>query len=112
MSLELLSRIQFGLTIGFHYIFPPITIGLGLLLVIMEGMYLKTRNAVYHEMTRFWVRIFGLLFALGTATGIVMEFQFGTNWAGYSRFVHEGYRWPWPWGSCQWQSWRRRISSS
>ena len=87
MSLELLSRIQFGLTIGFHYIFPPITIGLGLLLVIMEGMYLKTRNAVYHEMTRFWVRIFGLLFALGTATGIVMEFQFGTNWAGYSRFV-------------------------
>jgi cytochrome d ubiquinol oxidase subunit I len=87
MDLQLLSRIQFGLTIGFHYIFPPMSIGLGLLLVIMEGMYLKTGNNLYHQMTRFWVKIFGLIFALGVATGIVMEFQFGTNWATYSRFV-------------------------
>jgi len=87
MSPELLSRIQFGFTIGFHYIFPPLSIGLGLFLVIMEGTYLKTRNELYHRMTRFWVRIFGLIFALGVATGIVMEFQFGTNWATYSRFV-------------------------
>jgi cytochrome d ubiquinol oxidase subunit I len=87
MSPELLSRIQFGLTVGFHYLFPPLSIGLGLFLVVMEGMYLRTRNEVYHRMTRFWVKIFGLIFALGVATGIVMEFQFGTNWATYSRFV-------------------------
>ena len=87
MSLELLSRIQFGVTIGFHYIFPPLSIGLGLILVIMEGIYMKTKNPLYHQMTRFWVKIFGLIFAMGVATGIVMEFQFGTNWAVYSRFV-------------------------
>lgn len=83
----MLSRIQFGLTIGFHYIFPPLSVGLGLLLVFMEGMYLKTKNPLYHQMTRFWVRVFGLIFALGVATGIVMEFQFGTNWSTYSRYV-------------------------
>ncbi len=87
MDVALLSRIQFGLTIGFHYLFPPLSIGLGLILVIMEGTYLRTKKSIYHEMTRFWVRIFGLIFALGAATGIVMEFQFGTNWATYSRFV-------------------------
>lgn len=87
MDVELLSRIQFATTIAFHYIFPPMSIGLGLLLVIMEGTYLKTGNELYHRMTRFWVKIFGLIFALGVATGIVMEFQFGTNWAAYSRYV-------------------------
>lgn len=87
MDVALLSRIQFGLTVGFHYIFPPLSIGLGMILVIMEGTYLRTKNRMYHDMTRFWVRIFGLIFALGAATGIVMEFQFGTNWATYSRFV-------------------------
>ncbi len=87
MDLLMLSRVQFGLTIGFHYIFPPLSIGLGLLLVFMEGMYLKTKNPLYHQMTRFWVKVFGLIFALGVATGIVMEFQFGTNWSTYSRYV-------------------------
>ena len=83
----LLSRIQFGLTIAFHYIFPPLSIGLGVILVLMEALYLKTRNPLFQQMTRFWTRIFGLTFALGVATGIVMEFQFGTNWSNYSRFV-------------------------
>ncbi|MFO7654915.1 MAG: cytochrome ubiquinol oxidase subunit I [Candidatus Krumholzibacteriia bacterium] len=87
MDVALLSRIQFAVTIGFHYIFPPLSIGLGLILVLMEGTYLKTRNPVYQQMTRFWVRIFGLIFAFGVGTGIVMEFQFGTNWSDYSRFV-------------------------
>jgi len=87
MDALLLSRIQFGLTIAFHYIFPPMSIGLSVLLVVMEGMYLKTGKAIYQQMTRFWVKIFGLIFALGVATGIVMEFQFGTNWATYSRYV-------------------------
>jgi cytochrome d ubiquinol oxidase subunit I len=87
MDVLTLSRLQFALTIAFHYIFPVLSIGLGLLLVIMEGMYLRTGRQLYHDMTHFWTRIFGLVFALGVATGIVMEFQFGTNWSTYSRYV-------------------------
>lgn len=63
------------------------SIGLGIALIIMEGMYLKTKNKVWEEITRFWVKVFGLVFAMGVASGIVMEFQFGTNWSTYSRFV-------------------------
>src|SRR5512133_1834572 len=87
MSVELLSRIQFAFTIAFHYIYPPLSIGLGVALVIMEGLYLKTKNPVFQQMTKFWVRVFALTFALGVATAIVMEFEFGTNWATYSRYV-------------------------
>jgi cytochrome d ubiquinol oxidase subunit I len=87
MDAQLLARVQFALTIGFHYIFPPMSIGLGLLLVIMEAQYLRTRDPMYQQLTRFWVKIFGLIFAIGVASGIVMEFQFGTNWSVYSRFV-------------------------
>jgi cytochrome d ubiquinol oxidase subunit I len=87
MDVLTLSRIQFGATVAFHYIYPPLSIGLGILLVCMEGLWLKTRNPVYHQMARFWTRVFALTFAIGVATGIVMEFEFGTNWATYSRFV-------------------------
>ena len=87
MDVFLLSRLQFAFTIAFHYIFPPLSIGLGVLLVIMEARYLKTKDKLYLEMTKFWSRIFGLIFALGVASGIVMEFQFGTNWSIYSRYV-------------------------
>jgi cytochrome d ubiquinol oxidase subunit I len=87
MDVEILSRLQFALTIAFHYIYPPLSIGLGLLLVLMEAIYLRTRDPLWQQITRFWVRIFGLTFAMGVATGIVMEFEFGTNWAAYSRFV-------------------------
>lgn len=83
----LLSRIQFSLNICFHYLFPPISIGLGLMLVIMEGIYLKTNRLVYKEMTLFWTKIFALVFAIGVATGLVQTFAFGTNWSRYSRFV-------------------------
>jgi cytochrome d ubiquinol oxidase subunit I len=83
----LLARIQFAFTVMFHYLYPPLSIGLGVLLVVMEGLFLKTKNPIYEVMTRFWVKIFALNFSLGVATGIVMEFQFGTNWATYSRFV-------------------------
>lgn len=83
----LLSRLQFALTIMFHYIFPPMTIGLGVVLVGLEGLWLKTKNELYHNQAKFWTRIFGIIFALGVASGIVMEFQFGTNWADYSRCV-------------------------
>lgn len=87
MNVEILARLQFAFTIAFHYIYPPMSIGLGVLLVFMEFMYLKTKNKMYENMTRFWVKIFALTFALGVATGIVMEFEFGTNWATYSRYV-------------------------
>jgi cytochrome d ubiquinol oxidase subunit I len=86
-SVELLSRIQFAFTIAFHYIYPPLSIGLGVCLVVMEGLYLKTKNKVYEELTKFWIKIFALIFGIGVATGIVMEFEFGTNWATYSRYV-------------------------
>jgi cytochrome d ubiquinol oxidase subunit I len=87
MDVLTLSRIQFGATIAFHYLYPPLSIGLGLMLVIMEGAWLKTGNTLYHQMARFWTRVFALTFAIGVATGIVMEFEFGTNWAAYSRYV-------------------------
>ncbi len=87
MDVEILARIQFAFTIAFHYIYPPLSIGLGLVLVVMEGMYLKTGNKLYEQMTRFWIRIFALIFGIGVATGIIMEFEFGTNWATYSKYV-------------------------
>ncbi len=87
MDVEILSRIQFAFTIAFHYIYPPLSIGIAIILVIMEGMYLKTKDKFYENMTKFWVKVFALTFAIGVATGIVMEFEFGTNWATYSRFV-------------------------
>ena len=87
MDVEILARIQFAFTIAFHYIYPPLSIGLGLVLVIMEGLYLKTGNKIYEQAVRFWIRIFALIFGIGVATGIIMEFEFGTNWATYSKYV-------------------------
>ncbi len=87
MDVEILSRLQFAFTIAFHYIYPPLSIGIAIILVIMEGRYLKTKDKFYENMTKFWVKVFALTFAIGVATGIVMEFEFGTNWATYSRFV-------------------------
>jgi cytochrome d ubiquinol oxidase subunit I len=87
MDVVLLSRIQFALTIAFHYVFPPLAIGMSVVMVYLEGRYLQTRDPLYEAAARFWTRIFALNFAIGVATGIVMEFQFGTNWATYSRFV-------------------------
>lgn len=87
MDVEILARIQFAFTVAFHYIYPPLSIGLGLLMVIFESIYIKTKNKEYEVLARFWTKIFALTFGIGVATGIVMEFEFGTNWATYSRFV-------------------------
>lgn len=87
MDVEILSRLQFAFTISFHYIYPPLSIGLGVLMVAFEGLYLKTKNKEYETLARFWTKIFALTFGIGVATGIVMEFEFGTNWATYSKFV-------------------------
>lgn len=87
MDVEVLSRLQFALTIMFHYIYPQLSIGLGLIMVLIEGMYLWTGKIKYRLAAQFWTKVFALTFAMGVATGIVMEFEFGTNWAAYSRYV-------------------------
>ena len=83
----LLDRIQFGFTIAYHYIFPQLTMGLGLIIVILKLLGLRTNNWRYNNAARFWAKIFALNFAVGVITGIPMEFQFGTNWARFSRFA-------------------------
>ena len=87
MDVLMLSRLQFALTVMFHYLFPPLTIGLGGLIVMLEALYLKTKDKEYEHAAKFWTKIFAVNFVLGVATGIVMEFQFGTNWSTYARFV-------------------------
>ena len=87
MDVVLLARLQFALTIMFHYLFPPLTIGMSVVIVFLLWKRLRTGEAIYDVAARFWTRLFALNFALGVATGIVMEFQFGTNWAVYSRYV-------------------------
>lgn len=82
-----LARIQFGFTISFHIVFPAITIGLASYLAVLEGCWLKTRNAVYLDLYHFWVKIFSLCFGMGVVSGLVMAYQFGTNWAGFSAFA-------------------------
>lgn len=87
MDVEILSRMQFAFTVTFHFIYPPLSIGLSLALIMMEGMFLITKNPVWEKITRFWVKVFALTFALGVATGIPLQFALGANWARYSRFV-------------------------
>lgn len=82
-----LSRLQFGATALYHFLFVPLTLGLSWLLVIMESVYVTTGKEIYKDMTRFWGKLFGINFAMGITTGITLEFQFGTNWAYYSHYV-------------------------
>jgi len=81
----LLHRLHFGFTITFHYLFPQLTMGLAPLIVILKTQYLRTNNPLYNRAARFWAKIFGIAFVMGVVTGIPMEFQFGTNWAEFSR---------------------------
>ena len=82
-----LSRLQFALTAMYHFIFVPLTLGLSFMLVVMELAYVISGKQMYKDMTRFWGKLFGINFAIGVATGLTMEFQFGTNWAYYSHYV-------------------------
>ena len=82
-----LSRLQFAVTALYHFLFVPLTLGLSFLLAIMESVYVMTGRQIWRDMTRFWGKLFGINFAMGVATGITMEFQFGTNWAYYSHYV-------------------------
>ena len=87
MDAVFLSRIQFGLAAGFHFLFPPLTLGLTLIIFILETLYFKKGGEIYKEMSTFLIKILALIFIAGVATGIVLEFSFGTNWANYSRMV-------------------------
>jgi cytochrome d ubiquinol oxidase subunit I len=82
-----LSRLQFGLTALYHFLFVPLTLGMTFILGIMESVYVMTGKEVYKDMTRYWGKLFGINFAMGVTTGITLEFQFGTNWAYYSHYV-------------------------
>ena len=81
------SRAQFALTAMYHWIFVPLTLGLSIIVAVMESYYVKTGDAKWLNITKFWMTLFGINFAIGVATGIILEFEFGTNWSNYSWFV-------------------------
>jgi cytochrome d ubiquinol oxidase subunit I len=87
MAVVELSRLQFALTALYHFLFVPLTLGLSFILVIMESVYVITDRPIWRDVTRFWGKLFGINFVLGVATGLTMEFEFGTNWAYYSHYV-------------------------
>jgi cytochrome d ubiquinol oxidase subunit I len=87
MDPVLLARIQFALTIGFHFLFPPLTIGLAWIIFYFMNRYWRTGERACAVQARFWTKLFAISFVLGVATGITMEFQSGTNWAGFARFI-------------------------
>lgn len=81
------SRAQFALTAIYHWLFVPLTLGLAVIMGIAETCYYRTRKVFWKDVARFWQRLFGVNFAMGVATGIILEFEFGTNWSNYSWFV-------------------------
>lgn len=87
MAVVELSRLQFALTALYHFLFVPLTLGLSFILVIMESVYVMTNRPIWRDVTRFWAKLFGINFVLGVATGLTMEFEFGTNWSYYSQYV-------------------------
>ncbi|MGZ7066271.1 MAG: cytochrome ubiquinol oxidase subunit I, partial [Candidatus Aminicenantales bacterium] len=82
-----LARLQFGLTAGFHFLFPPTTLGLSLVILILESLYIRKKAGIYRDVSSFLIRILGVVFVMGVATGIALEFAFGNNWSTYSRAV-------------------------
>ena len=79
-----LARLQFAFTVAFHFIFPSLSIGLASYLAVLNGLWLRTRDAVYLDLFKYWVKIFAIIFAMGVVSGITMSYQFGTNWAVFS----------------------------
>jgi cytochrome bd ubiquinol oxidase subunit I len=90
-----LSRLQFAMTAMYHFLFVPLTLGLSILVAIMETVYVMTNRPIWRQMTKFWGTLFGINFVLGVATGITMEFQFGMNWSYYSHYVGDIFGAPW-----------------
>src|ERR1700754_3653503 len=84
LDANLLARLQFAFTVSFHFIFPSFTIGLASYLAVLEGLWLKTGKSVYLDLFRYWLKVFAIVFAMGVVSGIVMSYQFGTNWSVFS----------------------------
>lgn len=82
-----LARIQFAFTVSFHIIFPAISIGLASFLAVLEWRWLRTNNPIYQDLFKYWVKIFAVAFGMGVVSGVVMSYQFGTNWSEFSRFA-------------------------
>jgi cytochrome bd ubiquinol oxidase subunit I len=93
MNALLLHRIHFGFNATFHYIFPQLTMGLALLLVVLKTVAVRRHDERYNDAARFWARIFAINFLLGVVTGVPMEFQFGTNWSQFARTTGGGPKW-------------------
>ena len=87
MDAVLLARLQFAMTVGFHFLFPAMTLGTSLVILISETLHLAKKDEIYRKITDFCARLLGLIFVVGVATGVTMEFSFGTNWSNYSRIV-------------------------
>src|SRR6201992_3745439 len=87
MDIVTLPRLQFAITALYHFLFVPLTLGLSVMLAIMESVWVMTGRPIWRDMVKFWGLLFGINFAMGGASGITMEFQFGTNWAYYSHYV-------------------------
>uniref|UniRef100_UPI0037DA49C2 cytochrome ubiquinol oxidase subunit I n=1 Tax=Variovorax sp. TaxID=1871043 RepID=UPI0037DA49C2 len=87
LDIVALSRLQFAVTALYHFLFVPLTLGLSVVIAIMETVYVMTGRVIWRDMTKFWGVLFGINFAMGVATGVVMEFQFGMNWSYYSHYV-------------------------
>ena len=87
LDIVALSRLQFAVTALYHFLFVPLTLGLSIIIAIMETVYVMTGRVIWRDMTKFWGVLFGINFAMGVATGVVMEFQFGMNWSYYSHYV-------------------------
>ena len=105
------SRIQFAFTITYHYLFPQLTMGLAWFLVYWKWRALRTGDEKYNLAARFWAKIFGLNFAVGVVTGIPMEFQFGTNWAGFSKYAVASLARRWRWRACSRFFWKAPLSA-
>ena len=87
MDVVALSRLQFAITALYHFTFVPLTLDLVIIVALMESVYVATGKTIWKDMTKFWGLLFGINFAMGVATGITMEFQFGTNWSYYAHYV-------------------------
>ena len=106
-----IHRLHFAFTVTFHYLFPQLTMGLALLIVILKTMALRTGNEHYSRAARFWAKIFGINFAIGVVTGIPMEFQFGTNWADFRNPPAASLARRWPWKAFFPSSWNPAFSA-
>lgn len=106
------ARAQFALTAIYHWLFVPLTLGLAVIMGIAETCYYRTKDTFWRDTAKFWQKLFGINFAMGVATGIILEFEFGTNWSNYSWFVGDIFGAPLPSKASSPSSWSPPLSPS